>query len=97
MTEEIKKIVRFVSRENGLITSDFAIPQREVETEEIEVESTEFIAYKEKTGKYEVVKTYVEKRLEEYGSTAEQLEYIVENGIEAFIAKQKAIKTKFPK
>jgi len=32
-----------------------------------------------------------------YGTTAEQLEYIVENGVEAFIAKQQQIKTDNPK
>jgi len=38
-----------------------------------------------------------EKRRKEYGSPQEQLEYIVENGLEAFIAKQQTIKTKYPK
>ena len=32
-----------------------------------------------------------------YGSTAEQLEYIVENGVDAFITKQNQIKTENPK
>ena len=32
-----------------------------------------------------------------YGTTAEQLEYIVENGVEAFIEKQQQIKTDNPK
>jgi len=32
-----------------------------------------------------------------YGTTAEQLEYIVENGVEAFIAKQQQNKTDNPK
>ena len=32
-------------------------------------------------------------RKKEYGTTAEQLEYIVENGVEAFIEKQQQIKT----
>ena len=36
-------------------------------------------------------------RKKEYGSTAEQLEYIVENGVEAFIEKQQQIKTDNPK
>jgi len=35
------------------------------------------------------------KRL--YGTTAEQLEYIVENGVEAFIEKQQQIKISNPK
>ncbi len=32
-----------------------------------------------------------------YGTTAEQLEYIVENGVDAFIAKQLQIKSENPK
>ena len=36
-------------------------------------------------------------RKKEYGTTAEQLEYIVENGVEAFIEKQQQIKTNNPK
>jgi len=36
-------------------------------------------------------------RKKEYGTTAEQLEYIVENGVEAFIEKQQQIKISNPK
>ena len=36
-------------------------------------------------------------RKKEYGTTAEQLEYIVENGVEAFITKQQQIKISNPK
>ena len=36
-------------------------------------------------------------RKKEYGTTAEQLEYIVENGVDAFIEKQQQIKTDNPK
>ena len=36
-------------------------------------------------------------RKKEYGTTAEQLEYIVENGVEAFIEKQQQVKTDNPK
>ena len=32
-----------------------------------------------------------------YGTTAEQLEYIVENGVDAFVTKQQQIKTDNPK
>ena len=39
----------------------------------------------------------IETRTKLYGSTAEQLEYIVENGVDAFIAKQNQIKTDNPK
>lgn len=41
----------------------------------------------------QVIKT----RKELYGSTAKQLEYIVENGVSAFITKQQQIKTENPK
>ncbi len=36
-------------------------------------------------------------RKKEYGTLAEQLEYIVENGVSAFIEKQQQIKTDNPK
>ena len=39
----------------------------------------------------------IQTRINLYGSTAEQLEYIVENGVDAFIAKQQQIKTDNPK
>lgn len=43
------------------------------------------------------VETYVDLRLAEYGSPQEQLEFIVENGMDAFIQKQLEIKSKYPK
>lgn len=43
------------------------------------------------------VKTYLDLRAEEYGTLDEQLEYIVEHGVEAFITKQKGIKIKYPR
>jgi len=39
----------------------------------------------------------IQTRRKLYGTTAEQLEYIVENGVEAFIEKQQQIKTDNPK
>ena len=39
----------------------------------------------------------VANRQPEYGSTIQQLEYIVEHGVSAFIEKQNLIKTKYPK
>ena len=39
----------------------------------------------------------INTRTKLYGSTAEQLEYIVENGVDAFIAKQNQIKSENPK
>ena len=40
---------------------------------------------------------YIRKRQKEYGTVEEQLEYIVENGLDAFISKQNGIKSKYPK
>ena len=40
---------------------------------------------------------YKRKRQKEYGTVEEQLEYIVENGLDAFISKQNGIKSKHPK
>ena len=42
-------------------------------------------------------KLVIQNRINEYGSEAEQLEYIVENGVSAFIEKQNQIKNKYPK
>ena len=39
----------------------------------------------------------VANRQKEYGSVAEQLEYITENGLDAWQTKVQTIKTKFPK
>jgi len=39
----------------------------------------------------------INTRIKEYGTLAEQLEYIVENGVEAFIEKQQQIKISNPK
>jgi hypothetical protein len=39
----------------------------------------------------------INTRIKLYGTTAEQLEYIVENGVDSFIAKQNQIKTDNPK
>jgi len=39
----------------------------------------------------------IKTRLNLYGTTAEQLEYIVENGVDGFISKQNQIKLENPK
>ena len=39
----------------------------------------------------------VANRQKEYGSTAKQIEYITENGLEAWQSKVQEIKTKYPK
>ena len=39
----------------------------------------------------------IAKRVAEYGSSSDQLAYIMENGVDAFVAKQQTIKDKYPK
>ena len=39
----------------------------------------------------------IQKRIKEYGTAKEQLEYIVENGVDAFVTKQNQIKLDNPK
>jgi len=41
--------------------------------------------------------TYADKRIKEYGSIAEQIEYITENGLDSWQLKVADIKSKFPK
>jgi hypothetical protein len=41
--------------------------------------------------------TQVNKRIKEYGSVAEQIEYITENGLDAWQSKVAEIKLKYPK
>lgn len=43
------------------------------------------------------VETYADKRIKEYGSAHEQIEFITENGLEAWQTKVQSIKTKYPK
>ena len=43
------------------------------------------------------VDTYADKRIKEYGSIAEQIEYITENGLDAWQSKVNSIKIKYPK
>ena len=43
------------------------------------------------------VETYADKRIKEYGSIAEQIEYITENGLDAWQSKVNSIKLKYPK
>ena len=43
------------------------------------------------------VETYKDKRLKEYGNVLEQIEFITENGLEAWQAKVADIKAKYPK
>lgn len=61
--------------------------------DEIETFKNEFKKGKEEQEKMMVVS----KRLAAYGTAEEQLEFIVENGIDAFISRQLSIKKTYPK
>lgn len=41
--------------------------------------------------------TYLDKRVAEYGTTRQQIEYAVEHGFDALIERNLAIKAKYPK
>ena len=45
----------------------------------------------------EFIETYLHKRMKEYGSVKNQIEYITENGLDAWQTKVSEIKTKYPK
>jgi len=54
-------------------------------------------AFEEQAKIIESNQTQVQKRIKEYGSIAEQIEFITENGIEAWQTKVNSIKAKYPK
>ncbi len=67
-------------------SQDHLIPKDYISITEQEAEEINFIPL-----------TYKQKRQAEYGSTESQLEFLVENGVDAFIARQNEIKNKYPK
>jgi hypothetical protein len=54
-------------------------------------------AYEAQANIIENNQAQVQNRIKEYGSIAEQIEYITENGIEAWQTKVNSIKAKYPK
>ena len=54
-------------------------------------------AFESQANIYESNQAQVQNRIKEYGSIAEQIEYITENGIEAWQLKVAEIKSKYPK
>ena len=54
-------------------------------------------AYEAQAKIIESNQTQVQNRIKEYGSIAEQIEYITENGINAWQSKVNSIKSKYPK
>ena len=54
-------------------------------------------AYEAQANIVESNQSQVQKRIKEYGSIAEQIEYITENGLDAWQSKVNSIKAKYPK
>jgi len=54
-------------------------------------------AYEAQANIVENNQAQVQKRIKEYGSIAEQIEFITENGLDAWQSKVQAIKNKYPK
>ena len=50
-----------------------------------------------KQAELQILEDVISKRINEYGSIAEQIEYITENGLDAWQSKVAEIKTKYPK
>ena len=86
----------YINRVNGLISESFGETMQYPGQEYINNSDIEYNNFINKKDKYDK-RTYLDKRKEEYGSAQEQFEYIVENGIDAFISKQNSIKVKYPK
>ena len=76
--------------------AEFHIVGGDLDTCEITwLEGTDEISKADIQAKYDELKIeddVIQARIKLYGSTAEQLEYIVENGVDAFITKQNQIK-----
>jgi hypothetical protein len=51
----------------------------------------------DKQSELQALEDVISKRIKEYGSIIEQIEYITENGLDAWQSKVNSIKTKYPK
>ncbi len=51
----------------------------------------------DKQKELQAIEDVISKRIKEYGSIAEQIEYITENGLDAWQSKVNSIKAKYPK
>ena len=58
------------------------------------IDSTTILA---KQSELQALEDVISKRIKEYGSIAEQIEYITENGLDAWQSKVNSIKAKYPK
>ena len=78
-------------------TTNYSIAEWNISDEKAEPTLEQLNALESQAETLENNNQVIATRIKEYGTTAEQLEYIVENGVEAFIEKQQQIKTDNPK
>ena len=78
-------------------TRNYSIAEWNISDEKAEPTLEQLNALESQAETLENNNQVIATRKKEYGTTAEQLEYIVENGVEAFIEKQQQIKISNPK
>tara|TARA_R110000824_G_scaffold63510_1_gene166910 strand:- start:3 stop:329 length:327 start_codon:yes stop_codon:yes gene_type:complete len=70
---------------------------REWNVDEVQPTNEQLNALESQATTLESNNQVIQTRINLYGTTAEQLEYIVENGVDAFVTKQQQIKSDNPK
>ena len=94
------KVIAYLGRTPDFLT-EVVLSDGEIETwkaaDKAKPTMEQLNALQSEADKIEKNMVAIRKRRREYGSTAEQLEYIVENGVDAFITKQQQIKDDNPK
>ena len=78
-------------------TTNYTIAEWNISDEKAEPTLEQLNALESQAETLESNNQVIATRKKEYGTTAEQLEYIVENGVEAFVEKQQQIKISNPK
>mgnify|MGYP003141224636 CR=1 FL=1 len=86
--------VRIVKEPN---TTNYSIAEWNISDEKAQPTVEQLDALESEATTLESNNQVINTRIKLYGTTAEQLEYIVENGVDSFIAKQNKIKTDNPK
>jgi len=94
------KVIAYLGRTPNFLT-EVVLSDGEIETwkatDKAKPTMEQLNALQSEADKIEKSIVAIGKRRREYGSTAEQLEYIVENGVDAFVTKQNQIKLDNPK
>tara|TARA_R100000306_G_C4334286_1_gene121902 strand:+ start:100 stop:426 length:327 start_codon:yes stop_codon:yes gene_type:complete len=78
-------------------TTNYSIAEWNISDEKAQPTVEQLDALESEATTLESNNQVINTRIKLYGTTAEQLEYIVENGVDSFIAKQNKIKTDNPK